>query len=788
MFYRKNFIAFNVLGFSLMSCDGQAAFAQTADDVTRADDELIVVTAPRIAGAVTTDIPPEFELDVAGIASYGASSIADLIAAIATQTGTGRGRGGGAPVVLLNGRRVSGFSEIRDLPPEAIKKVEVFAEDVALQYGYSADQRVVNFILKDDFSAATAELEYGQPTAGGRSEIEAQATYLKLTKAGRLNLSAQYDRDTSILESERNIIQAGSDIGRFRTLLPTNDAQQLNATLNRALSKTVSATLNLRYDNSANDALFGVSNAVIADPSITNFSPLARVSRAQTFHAGVTVDGNIDRWLWTLTANYDDTTLRSLTDRNVSNPLLLGLLAPDSARSQSVTTNGIYSVSGPLVQLPAGALTLSVRAGFEEKSFNSESVRVLVNSVSSLQRGEANGRISIDIPLADRGRSVASDLGDLSVNANFGYRNLTDFGSLIAFGYGLTWSPLKGLIVLASAAGEDTAPTPQQLGDPIIVTPNVTVFDFVRGQTASVTLISGGNAALKAADTRDIRVGFSYTPPSKKEVSFNVNYFRNVSRGPISSFPALTSAAEGAFPGRIIRDGSGALVAVDQRAVNFSAARNDVLRMGITFTREFGQPPQARGQAGSEPRSFGSGGGGGRGGIGRFGAGMGPGGRWQVSLIHSLRLRDDIVLAAGQPKLDLLNGDATGNSGGSSRHVIDMEGGWFNKGFGIRLIANYQSGTAVTGGSIPGGGIAPNLYFSDLLTANTRLYINFDNRKAMVAKFPFLKGSRLALRVNNLTNAIQSVRDSNGVQPLRYQSGYFNPLGRTFEISFRKIF
>ena len=293
---------------------------------------------------------------------------------------------------------------------------------------------------------------------------------------------------------------------------------------------------------------------------------------------------------------------------------------------------------------------------------------------------------------------------------------------------------------------------------------------------------------MRLTDTRDIKVGFSYTPPSKKELNFNVNYFRNVSRGAISNFPALTSAAEDAFPGRIIRDGSGALVAVDQRAVNFSAARNDVLRTGITFTREFGQPPQTRDQAGAGPRPLGGGGPGGRGGIGRFGAGMGPGGRWQVSLLHSLRLRDDIVLASGQPKLDLLNGDATGNSGGSSRHVIDMEGGWFNKGFGVRLIANYQSGSTVTGGAIPGGGIAPDLFFSDILTANARLYINFDNRKAIVAKLPFLKGSRLALRVNNLTNAIQSVRDSNGVQPLRYQPGYLNPFGRTFEISFRKIF
>ena len=81
----------------------------------------IVVTAERIRGSVDTDVPPVEELNEADITALGASSLTDLVAAVAPQANSGRGRGGGMPIILLNGQRVSGFRELRDLPPEAIR-------------------------------------------------------------------------------------------------------------------------------------------------------------------------------------------------------------------------------------------------------------------------------------------------------------------------------------------------------------------------------------------------------------------------------------------------------------------------------------------------------------------------------------------------------------------------------------------------------------------------------------------------------------------------------------------
>ena len=123
--------------------------AQGANDGA-ADGESgneIVVTAERIRGQVDTDVPPVLELDAEEIATYGAGSIEELIEQLAPQTGSGRGRGEGRPVFLVNGQRVGGFREFRRYPPEAIERVEVLPEEVALQFGFPADQRVINFIL-----------------------------------------------------------------------------------------------------------------------------------------------------------------------------------------------------------------------------------------------------------------------------------------------------------------------------------------------------------------------------------------------------------------------------------------------------------------------------------------------------------------------------------------------------------------------------------------------------------------------------------------------------------------
>ncbi len=732
----------------------------------------IIVIAPNTSGTVPGDIPPELELDAAAVESYGASNIADLLTALAPQTGSSRGRGSGGPVVLINGRRVGGFAEIRDLPSEAIERVQVLPEEVALKYGFSADQRVVNFILKPGYKSLSAEVEQAQLSQGGRGEGEVQATFVQIDKKGRITLDGVYAHTTSLLESERGIIQSGAaSDGNLRTLLPASQTLRFNATLNRALSDTTAFTVNGRYEQGDSASLLGPS---------ANSGSIVRDVESQTIHGGVTIDGRSAKWNWTATANLDEDRAKTLTGATRGAPR-------DITDSRSRSGDAVLTLAGPFAELPAGAARVSLRAGFTSRRLAARSLRSGIARATRLRRDDANAQINLDIPLANRARDVASFLGKLSINANAGYRRLSDFGSITSFGYGLNWEPTDGMTILASSINEQNAPSINQLGDPLQSTPGVSIYDFANQQSLLITRISGGNAELVQEERRDTKISISYQPPALRSLTISAAYNRNRSFNPAASFPALTPEIERAFPGRITRSASGQLLSFDQRPINFARTSSDQLRWGFNFSREFGLPAGGRG-AGGGARSEGGGGRGQSGnGLGRGGFGGGPGGmqggRWQVSLYHSLKFRDDILIRAGVRVLDLLDGSAIGSNGGSARHVIESEGGWFNKGIGLRFTGKFESATRIDGDTP-----ASDLRFSSLFTLGARLFINFDNRKEVLNAVPFLKGTRLALRIDNLTGAIRDVRDGSGLVPLSYQSGYIDPRGRVMELSLRKRF
>ncbi|CAN5382360.1 TonB-dependent receptor plug domain-containing protein [soil metagenome] len=882
----------------------QPATSPAATTSAAADDDIdalseIVVTAPRTQGAVVSDIPPEIELDEAAVESYGASSIAELLDALSPQTTSGRGRGGGGPVILLNGRRISGFAEIRDLPPEAIQRVQVLPEEVALKFGYAADQRVVNFILKDNFKALTMEGKYGQSTAGGGAQSQLEATAVRINKSARTQLAVEYNHEDSLFESQRGIIQrtpgqpaslagnvygattggqidpvlsilAGTPVisaavpgslgdraptladfagtanqpvttgqGDYRTLLPATDDLKINLVVARPLTDTIQVSLNGTYDLSKSRSFFGLSSAAVTIPTGQPYSPFttpvtlvrnygtaqARDIRSDSLHGGITVDGSIAKWQWTLTGNFDRVTTSTGTDSGVDgaalqarvsitdptlaiNPFASSFSAAsgprDTARSQSNTTNGIYTMTGPIADLPAGAIRATFRAGFVTQRLESAADRDGIFSQTDLARDEGNGRINLDIPLTSRDRDVLGAVGNLTLNGNFAYRHLSDFGSLVSFGYGLNWSPIKGLTVLATAIGDEAEPTIQQLGNPTIQTPNVTTYDYIRGESVLITQTSGGNRGLLTEKRRDFKLGFTYQPPKFTDLQLSVNFFRNRSTNPVSEFPTLTPEVEAAFPDRVTRDASGRLIAIDTRAINYAATRSNVLRVGFNFSHSFGKTGRGMGGFGGGPPSSGGGGGGGGppggggpggggpGGGGGGGGGFGgrgndQGGRWQISVYDSIRFMDQIVIRNDLPTLDLLNGSAVG-SGGSSRHTFDLDAGWFNRGLGFRLKGKYQTGSTVLGGLGNSGATSTDLFFGGLATFDVQAFLNFDSRKKLVTAVPFLGGSRLRLSVNNITNAIRDVRDSNGLVPLSYQTGFLDARGRTIQLNFRKKF
>lgn len=159
-------------------------------------------------------------------------------------------------------------------------------------------------------------------------------------------------------------------------------------------------------------------------------------------------------------------------------------------------------------------------------------------------------------------------------------------------------------------------------------------------------------------------------------------------------------------------------------------------------------------------------------------------GRWNLSLYHTVRFEEAVQIAEGGPVLDLLDGDAI-SGGGVARHGIEFEGGAFYKGFGLRLSGSYTGGTEIEGTGLPG---STGLEFHPIARFDLRAFADLGQQRSLVEKVSFFENSRLSLRVDNVFDAQQRVTDEAGLVPLRYQAGFLDPVGRRFEIEFRKQF
>ena len=525
-------------------------------------------------------------------------------------------------------------------------------------------------------------------------------------------------------------------------------------------------------------------------------------------------------WRWTVTGNYARTANDTRTTRNADfTALRAGVLAgtinpfaadfganllfqaPDLASSLNQNIDVRSTLAGTPLTLPAGDVQMTFASGFTRQMLDSETWRSGVTTDVSLRRNIMNHSVNAELPLTGRDFGIGSTIGEWSVNGNIGYSDLSDFGKLLEYGAGLRWAPARNLTFQASITGDENAPAIGQLGNPTLVTPNVATYDFTRGESLFINVITGGNPALIGEKRRDLILNANWSPDFIKDFALQFSYFKNNSRNTTASFPLLTPEIEAAFASRVVRDVDGRLVSIDQRPVNFDRETSQRIRWGFNVSGNLGAetpaggPPGATGAPGGQRGAAAGGspggpraGGGGRGfgGGGRFGApGGGQPSRWNIALYHTYRIQEEILIRPGVPVLDLLNGSATSSNGGASRHEVELSGGMFHKGFGLRLQGTYKSGTTANGTGLPGSN---DLRFSDIAAVNAFLFVNLDQQAKVVKAVPFLKGSRITLRVENILNDIVDVRDQNGNVPLGYQQGYIDPRGRVFELSFRKRF
>ncbi|HKP33228.1 MAG TPA: TonB-dependent receptor plug domain-containing protein, partial [Sphingomicrobium sp.] len=614
-----------------------AAAAQPADEF--GDEEEIVVTGARPRGSVVGDIPPEDTLDARDVRATGATNITELLDAIAPQIGSARGRGGERPVLLLNGQRISGFRELRDIPTEAIQRVEILPEEVALKYGYRADQKVVNIVLRQRFRSTVAQVGAGVATQGGYATGNADVTRLMIQRNGRTTINLHAEGNNLLTEAERDILitqtptagtaeqaqEARSLIGRKRDL-------RGSATFNRQVFGNVSATLNTELEHVDGRSLIGLNPSLL--------EPLARDTSNNSAHAGLVLNGTTkSQWRWTVTGNGDLSRGITRTDRDdASFPI-------DRTRQTTASGDLTATANGNLFKLPAGNASTTLTVGGSTVHLDSARTRAGVRSATSLSRTTGQAGINLDLPISRRNRDF-SELGNLTLNANAEVDRISDFGTLTTVGAGANWSPVERLNFLTSWTREEGTPSINQLGDPVLETPGSRIFDFTTGQTVLVNAITGGNPGLQSDRRNVVKLGANWQPLKDADLRLRADYVRTTIDRPISNI-SVTSAIEAAFPERFVRNGSGQLVSVDLRPVNFDSARKDTLRLGLDFSKplksrrpsqavldqmraQFGFGGRGAQGAGSTPtgrRPEGSGFGGRRGGRGGGGGFFGGGGQ-----------------------------------------------------------------------------------------------------------------------------------------------------------------
>jgi hypothetical protein len=797
--------------------------------------EEIVVVGQKPRGSVVGDIPPENTLDSRDIRATGATSISELLDAVASQVGSARGRTSGRPILLLNGQRISGFRELRDLPPEAIERMEILPEEVALKYGYAADQRVVNIVLRRRFNSTSTEARGRIATDGGYVAGQGDATRLTIAEGTRTSLNFHAEGNSPLYESERDIaLQAVPsqpdpvDPRPFRTLIGSSNDIRLSGTHNRTILGDVSATLTAEAERVASRSRLGVPTGSLDDGgtdillAFPEDGPLTRDNRSESLGLGTALNGQKGKWRWSSTGNADFSHSISRTDRgpdlgdiqarlDAGDPTLdpLGDLGPldnlprDHSRSNRYSLGLDGTATGPLFTLPAGEATATFRIAGGATGIDSKATSRGIVSEADLNRQSAEGSVNVDLPITKR----SAGIGRLTANANAAVLTLSDFGTLTSVGAGLSWGPAPRLNFNASWTREEGAPSLQQLGDPLIKTPNVSIFDFSTGQTVLVTTITGGNPDLRSDTRHVLKIGGNWQPSEKLDLRLRADYVRQTIDNPQASFPAASEALQAAFPDRFVRDADDNLVQVDLRPVNFQQSRRDTFRWGFDFTKplkskppsqaaiasfrqrfagqqgepdrpapppaEGASPPQGAGPGAGRFRGFGGGGG------GRFG-GRG-GGRLTFSLTHQINLVDRVTIDGGIPDLDYLHGEAIGSTGGRPRHEVQFETGYYNNGYGARLQGYWRSGTTVASST-------GDLKFSPYADVDLRLFANLSENFDLVSKHPFLRGASVQFNVENIFNNRPKVHDAGGATPLNYQPDLLEPIGRTVGLTFRKLF
>lgn len=801
-----------------------------------APDDEIVVTADRYGEA---KVAAESELGEDEIASHGSDSIQELLVRLAPLLNSG----GDQPVILINGKPAGFDQSILSYPTEALARLAVLKPEAAAQYGEAPGRRVVNLVLKKNFSMLNADASANRATAGGQYGVSLSAGQTAISGDTRWNVNARIGRDSALRKTARNVppragvfdgtgFISAIDGGEIDPLLsgaagglvtvaaippgalsrvPTladfaaaaNDRHTLdpdayddfqsarrNMSLNIGIARPVgdfSVSLNLNANRSNSDGLRGLPMASVVIPAGSPWTPFARdvmltrpfageralraENRSKSIGGSLTVNGTIAGWQTSVGVNYSRNWNNNLLERGIDvdrvqqlinagdpgfNPYGIwdaSLLLATRNRSNSENLIGRIQLQKNILNLPAGPLSLNISLNASrnrsESRRNDNGDDPATRSVSKQQ--QADGQISLGVPISQRGVAEIGPLGDISLDLSMSGQTMANAPLQKQFNGGLNWSPLPIMQFRGSLDYVEVSPTFILLNGPIVTKIN-RIFDYGRGEIAEPVWITGGNPDLRSGSMQSLSLDANVRPFNDQGLTLSFGYRQSVAKGSISAFPELTPVIEAAFPERVTRDAEGRLVAVDARAINLARETDATLTSSISLRLPGRNGAKAaKEMALANPLQI------------------------SVSLNHNMRLKSELRTRAGVPDIDRLA------DSGQSRHDLSLQITVGKRGVGANLNGNWSSAATVRSAD-------QTFHFKPPMTYNLSMFFEPDHLFGPVEKGTLIDDLKLSFDVQNLFNGYRRVTLDDGSVPAGYTHDEVDPLGRVIRLTVRKRF
>ncbi len=269
----------------------------------------------------------------------------------------------------------------------------------------------------------------------------------------------------------------------------------------------------------------------------------------------------------------------------------------DRDRAVETTASGDIkaTANGNLFTLPAGDASTTITLGGSTAHLDSQRRASGLHEFDhSLGRTTGEAAINLDLPISRRNQRLQR-ARQPDAERQCGGRPALRLRHADDAWRGRELVAGRSTEFLCSWTREDGPPTINQLGDPVLVTPDTRIFDFVTGQTVLVTATTGGNPNLQSDMRNVFKLGGELAAVGRIPICDSAPNM-STRRSPTQSQSiTVTPTIEAAFPDSFVRDDIGQLVSVDLRPVNFESSERDTLRIGFDFSKPLKSQPAVAG-------------------------------------------------------------------------------------------------------------------------------------------------------------------------------------------------